>query len=319
MRRVLAILGACALLLSIPATGAAKPPTRETDHTRDAGCSEVSTPLGIAEFVGYESITYGATDAWLYVWAGEPSSSDLVLTRDWEQPVDVVFSGDGVEMSIPVVPAGVVTISGSLTPVDALSWDESFREGNSWYRSSADGTAFAFSGTMTLPGVAEPVSFGPDSCGGGDLVQTIFITQPNARVATFTNTGGFCELENDDGDTAFIFGGVYDGMLSVDGNVTDSSGAQLAFYGEGQFGPDGVAVIETTEYDVETGEPVGSTGAVTLSAIDTGEAFSYTMKASAGFQRTRGSVLDVEGDLVTSLGSFSLDACIATDSPDQAG
>jgi hypothetical protein len=312
MRRVLAILGACGLLVSITTTAAAKPPIKEADQTRDAGCSAVLTPLGTAEFVGWESMTYG-TDAWIDVWAGEPYASDLVLTRDLEQPVEVVFSGSGVELSIPVVPAGTVTVIGTLTPADSLSFDDRFREGNRWYRSSAQGTAFTFSGALTLPGVGTPVPFGPDGCGGSDLVQTTFITQPNARVSTFTSTGGFCEVANDQGATAGIFGSVEDGFLFVDGNVTDAGGAQLGFYGGGSFGPDGVAVFETTEYDITTGEALGSTGSVSISAIDTGEAFSHTMKTSSGFERTRGSVIDIEGDLVTSLGSFSLDTCIATD------
>jgi hypothetical protein len=310
VRRVLAIIGAVALLLSLPGGAAATKPYREVDHTRDTGCSAVPTPLGFADFDGFESALYGV-DAWIDVWSGDPYESDLVLTRDWDQPADVIFGSGTVSMSIPVVPSGVVTIAGTFAAANALGWDDSFRDGNSWYRSSATGTELSFSGTMTLPGVATPVAFGPEGCGGSDLEQSTFVTQPHARVAKYTSTGGSCEVANADGDTGFVFLFADGTSIEIDGNIVDSGGAEVGFFGIADVAPDGTATIDVQEYDPQTGELTGDVGSASVSAVDTGDAFAYTLKTSNGFDRTHGTVVDIEGSLTTSLGSFSLDTCIA--------
>lgn len=311
MRRVLAILGAGVLLVTSAGAAAANAPYRETDHWRDVGCWGLATPLGTAEFGGYVSDLYG-TDAWLDVWEGEPYVGDPVLTRDWEAPATVAIDGATATLSIPLLPAGTAQVQGALSPVDTIDDRGTFRDGNTTYRFTATGSALAFEGSLTLPGVTGATAFGPDGCAASDTEQSSFSTQPHARVASFTSTGGFCALENGDGDTAELFLGGDSSFLFVDGSVTDTAGALIAFWGEGEVANDGTVSITTQEWDPETGVDLG-TGSATLSLVDTGEAFSYTLRASNGFERTRGTILDVEGALASSLGSFDLGACVMAD------
>lgn len=310
MKRIPAIVGAGLLLFGVVGGVAANSPIKVTERTRDASCSGVVTPLGTANFQGFLSDLNGA-DAWLDVWSGEPYTGDPTLTRDWELPATVTFGAGTVAMTIPLLPAGEATVSGTLTPADTISQDDRFRDGNSWYRSAAHGTAFAFSGELTLPGLGSPVAFGPDGCGGSDIVTDTFVTQPHAAVASFTSSGGVCDLVNAAGDTATLFLGIDEGTVFVDGNASDAGGSQVDFSGAAPAGADGTASIITDEFDPETGASLG-TGSATITLADTGETFEFTLHASNGFVRTRGSLIDVGGQLVTSIGTFSLEACIAT-------
>ena len=60
MHRVLAILGAATLLFVSVGGAAANAPFKQTENTHDAGCFDIGTPLGSAEFSGYVSDLYGA-------------------------------------------------------------------------------------------------------------------------------------------------------------------------------------------------------------------------------------------------------------------
>ena len=316
MRRVLAILGASALLFTAVGGAAANAPFREQDHVQSVGCWDVETQLGTAYFDAFLSDAWGP-DAFLDVWDGD----ELMLSRDWDQSPSVAFGSDGsVALSIPLVPSGTAFVTGTLTPADSIDFAERFRDGNSWYRSSATGTAFAFTGWLSLPGLS-PVAVGPDNCWGQEVEIDTFITLPHAFVSTFTAIGGTCALENDDGDTAFVFidsfielgdGGTATAILSLFGSAVDSGGAEVGFDGAGAADEDGVASFETFEYDPATGEPLGTSGSATVSMVDTGDTFSYTLRGSNGFERNTGVVLDVGGQVVTSIGTFSLEPCIAT-------
>jgi hypothetical protein len=216
-------------------------------------------------------------------------------------------------MSIPLLPSGTATVAGTLTPVDTFTGDDRFREGNSSYRYTVAGTVYAFEGALTLPGVSGPIAFGPDGCSGSEGDSTLFATQPHATVRSYTSTGGFCQLANGNGDTADVWLGADDRDLWVDGSVTDSGGSMIGFYGGGTVGADGTVTIDLSEYDTDTGADLGSNGSAAIALADTGETFSYTLQGSNGFERTRGSVLDVEGTLATSLGTFDLGPCVTTD------
>jgi hypothetical protein len=239
-------------------------PFRKVDHSQDAGC-EVSTPLGVACFYGLGS-TFGA-DAYFDLWDGDTP----VLVRDFDQPATVAFGADGsVAMEIPLLPSGVAVVAGTLTPADTIDYTDRFRDGNSWYRSSSTGTAFAFTGSLTMPGVADPVPFGPEGCGGSEVDSTTFITVPHARVFSFSSTGGFCELSNAEGDTAVTFidsfvetldDGASVTIVSLFGSATDSAGGEIGFDGSGEGGRRGHRGVRDVQYDPATGDSWARPGA----------------------------------------------------------
>lgn len=305
MRRVLAALGACALLVSTAGVTAARPPIRDSDHARDVGCWEVVTPVGVASFSVVSSDAWGA-DAWIDVWDGDV----LVIARDWEQQPTVAFGADGsVSATIPVTPSGTAIVSGTVTPGEPFEYDDQGRFGNSTYRYHVSGTSLAFSGTLSLPGVAEPIPLGPPNCSGSDASFTYFESQPNGRVSMGTSSGGVCELANTDGDTAIVFFGGEEGQLFMDGSVTDAGGTETGFSGGAPVGPDGTAILELFEYDPQTGLETG-TGSATVILTATGETYGYKLRFSNGFASDSGTLVDVEGTLDSSAGSFDLGPCI---------
>ena len=320
MRRVLAVLGILVLLAGMPAGAVARPPVREVNHIQDAGCGGLATPLGALDFYGFVDAQFGS-DAWLDLWAGEPFESDVLLTRDSDAPASVTFSGDTVSMSIPVVStgvdpslaSGVAQVDGTLTPVDTISFSDRFREGNQWFRFTTEGLFYTVTGTITLPG-EDPIALDPAFCTGIDADQTSFVTQPNATVQSFSSAGGLCEVGNTDGDTAALFFFPQPDVIFVDGEVTDASGSTIGISGAGELDSEGTTTFTLSEFDLETFEPLPTSGTASVSVIDAGEVFSYTLRTSNGYERVRGSILDIEGSVSTSLGSFDLDACIATQS-----
>ena len=312
MRRVIACLSAVALLLGTVGGAAANAPIKEADHVRDAACSGVSTTAGSVEFYGMVSDQYGP-DGYFDVWAGEPYASELLMTRDYDRDISVAFDSGTVSMAVPLVtpddgqPAGEAVVSGTLTAVDTYSWNDRFKDGNSHFRDTGTGTAFVFTGTVTLPGTS-PVSIGPDNCGGSDTTTSGFQTQPHARVASFTSTSGSCSLTNGASATADVFIDVLDGFVSINATVV-SGEAQIGTSGGGPMDAVGRASFTLDEYDLDTGVISGA-GSADVSLASSGETIDYTLRASNSVRRVTGSALDAAGTLSTSLGDFDLDPCI---------
>ena len=312
MRRALAIFGAALLLFGSVQGVAANKAIKESDHSRDAGCFDFPTPLGIADFSGTVSDTFGA-DAFLTVWSGEPGNSEIVLDRDPDQAASVVFGATSVSMTIPLVPSGVATVTGSLVPADTFSSDDRFRDGNSWNCATTTGTEYAFTATVILPGVSGPIDVDPAACTGSDTTFTLFQTDPHATVKNSEVRNGECFVTNADGDSLDLFLGLDPTEYFISGTVTDTSGSTVGVNGAGTPGADGAATFETSEYDPVTFESLPTTGVATVTAVSTGELYTYTLHGSGGFERIRGDLLDVGGLLETSLGSFSLETCAAID------
>ena len=155
-------------------------------------------------------------------------------------------------------------------------------------------SAFAFSGTLTLPGVAKPrCRSGRTAAAGRDVTSVRPSSRgPNARVATFTSTGGFCELANGERRhrrrcSAASTRGSCAWTATSPTRAACGSGSTA----RGRSSRTGSSPIETTEYDVGHRRARRARPArPRCSPVDTGETFSYTMKASAGFQRTRGTL-----------------------------
>jgi hypothetical protein len=210
----------------------------------------------------------------------------------------------------PSVTEGTAVVNGTLTEVGPIDVRDQFHDGNRTERIVVTGTVYALTGTLTLPGAA-PVALDPAVCQGAVFRQEAFTTNPNARVATFEINGGSCELQNADGDSALLFPYIDGTFTALDGTVTDVSGTQIGVYGEGDNGG-GTASFPVVEYDLETFEPLSTTGSATLAVVGQAEPFSYTLKLSNGFARVTGSLLDLEGTLSTSLGDFDLGSCVFT-------
>ena len=321
MRRLLAVIGALVLLAAVPAGAAARPPDRGVNHVQDAGCFGLETPAGVLEFYGFVDELFG-TDAFLDLWAGEPFESDVVLTRDFDAPASVTFSGAAVSMSIPVVstgvdPAlesGVAQVHGTLTPAETISFTERFREGNRWFRITVEGIAYEFTGIITLPGVEGAIALDQDFCFGSDVVQTEFITRPNAFVQRFTGISGQCEVTNAAGDTAELFFFPEEDGLFLDGQITDSSGSTIFTFGSGTLDAAGATTFTLLEFDPETDEELPTTGTASITLTESDEAFTYTLRTSNGFQRVRNTFVDIEGSVSTSLGTFDVGECVITTS-----
>lgn len=114
-----------------------------------------------------------------------------------------------------------------MTPVEQFSWEDAGHEGNIRCRSSAVGTTFALEGILILPDVRDEIAVGPANCGGSDTTHTYFSNNPNARVRSWTSTGGVCEVVNTDGGAATVFFPLFESSLLLDGWAVDAGGSEL--------------------------------------------------------------------------------------------
>ena len=310
MRRWLALVGATGLLVGSVGGAAAGGATRIVDVVRDANCGPISTPLGDA-FFGMFISSLNGSDAFLDVI--DPSTGEPGLSRDPEQPAFVSITDTSVSATIPLVPSGSATVSATRSPLGPFSFDEAFRNGNQWDRESGSGTEYALEGTLSLPGLASPVSFGPEVCSSISGTFNTFITNPHSHVDTFSGTGGVCELTNDAGDTLQLFMDLTDGVVFIDTTVVDAGGAMVGAAGDGTLASDGTATLTLSEYDPATFEPTGGTATVSIAVRATGETTAFVTKYTNEVFRTRATVIDVEGSFTGSVGSFDLGPCVVAD------
>ena len=305
MRSLLAVLGALLLAMTAVGGAAGAGAAKQSDHVRDIGCDALSTPDGDAYFYASISDLFG-TDAYLDVWS---SADELVWTRDYDRAASMTFSSTSVDVTIPLLPSGEAHIAATLEPAFDPSFTDSGKDANSHYRVTVKGTGYAPTGTLTLPG-ADPVAFGAENCTASDVQVRSSFSQPHAFVRSFSSTNGACDLSNEDGDTANVFLGILDeGELFIDSRITDSGGTELSTAGVGAI-VGGSASLILDEYDPETGENTGEQGAADVSLTETGDDFSFVAKSSNSTVRVSGSLIDVEGMMTTSLGTFDLGPCV---------
>ena len=307
MRRWLALFGAIGLLAGSVGGAAAGAATKATDVYRDAGCDALQTPVGTIFFSAFISSLNG-TDAFLDV--SDPVTGEIIGGRDFDRPVSVTITNTSVAATIPLVPSGEATINATRTVIEPFSYDDSFRDGNQWFRQSSSGTAYALSGTLAMPGLSAPVTLGAESCWSTDATVTSFNTNPHARVGSFSGTGGQCDLFNAAGDELLIFMDLSNGDVFVDTTVIDAGGSSVGAAGDGTLAADGTVTLDLAEYDIDTFEPTGGTATLSMSARDTGETTAYVTKYSNETFRTRASIVDIEGSFSGSLGSFDLGPCV---------
>lgn len=313
MRRVLATLAISGVLLGLPANAAANAPTKTTDHFIDMRCTRVETRLGLTEFsVNTDFGTDGTdvrSDAYLVVWSGEPEDSEPVLSTGFGQPV-ATFGLGTVTMTIPLFPSGVATVNGALTQSGTSSSQEDLRFDNAWYRASTNFTYFAFTGTLSLPGLVAPVAFGPDGCYAIETLRDRFVTDPHATVRKIVEPATeYCRAVSAEGDEAAMWVKLdFDGQFSIDGTASRSDGSSIQIVGGGSVGADGSVEFDLTQFDLATYEELPP-GSASITVTDSGQKVNYVSSQSNNFFKVRGLLLDVAGSLSTSLGVFDIESC----------
>ena len=307
MRRVAALV--VVLFVGSAAPVSANQVLKFTLHAEGASCYAVPTDLGVATFSG---VVYDGffTDATLDVWSDDPSATEPVLTRDYSLDPTIVFGPGTVTMSIPLLPAGVAAVEGTLTPSETYSSDWAYRNGNTWARLHRHGTYFTFSGTLALPGLSGPVAFGPDGCLGVDDYADYFENAAHSTVTTYIDQThfGWCSAENAAGAVAYAFLELdATGFLALEGGAQDAGGALVVYSGGGTLDAGGAVSFDTFEFNLTIGEP--TTGSASFTVLDQGQRFRDKFRLRQHIELARGSLIDVSGTLQTSFGSFHIESC----------
>ena len=243
MRRVLGLLTVIGLVAAIsPTMVGAAAPIRDSVSTTGLRCDALSTDAGLASVY-----VEGSFASLSLVTSGDPEAMpDIMTDTSWADfdgtRLSATFSLVYVEESEnpeepPVfTPAGSARLEAILTPdgelLDLSSDPE--RIGNSWERQGLFSQVLAVDGTLSislLDGTSATAEL--TDCGAGTLIQTLFVTNPNAFVmggdqrfieCGWTTHAGSVELRalSDDFGTnfseLFIFDGesVYVGLTSPD-------------------------------------------------------------------------------------------------------
>ena len=230
MRRsvILATLAAL-LLMALPATVSAAPPTRFTEHAVTVDCF-LENDDGIVFAFAADSSEFGAfgdlsfweapstpegDDPTLVSVGATVSSTDSSMSADYEM-IDLVTED----------PVGVAELRVTLTPSGPPETvSERFREGNRWNRVNGTIQPMAVEGTIEVPGAE---TFDAAGCFGAIQDLTFFATNPASFVERFENFSLSCGWETADGfvslfasaDTFGAFGDVF---------VADATGEYAGF------------------------------------------------------------------------------------------
>jgi hypothetical protein len=319
MRRFVAVLCALALLVAIPATVSAGKPIKETDHTISVYCDGVSD--GTGEWFAFLNVgvsdlygTFGFIDAW------HESDNDGIpdISADSESAPTVTWDGSILSGTMAIqdqagTDLGDATFSATLIPIgEPFEFDDVFRDGNARERYRGVSQAFQPSGTFALP---NGVTFDLALCFADETTVTAFLTDPNARVRSFSQRFAQCELSNTAGDSGFLFVDIGDDFTFVDASYASADGStNLGAFGFSDEPADGSLDLTLEVYDAETGEPTGATADLSMTMVATGESFTNLLRAANGKRTQRGELLDIEGSLAIAGTSFDLGACVGVDS-----
>jgi hypothetical protein len=319
MRRSIALLCVLALGMLIPASVSAGKPFRETDHAVNLFCDGVTDTsdswfaylsFSISDLYG----PMGFIDAWLQT---DPDGAPDI-TADPDAAMTATWDGTTLSGTMPVVdgsgdPLGDATFSAELTPLDGpFAFDDTFRDGNAHERYKGVSQAFQPEGRFTLPG---GVTFDLAECFAAETTVTAFLTDPTARVRSFSQGSVGCELTDTAGNTGFLFVDLGDDFTFVDAGFSSADETVHLFVSEFLEEPAGGALdITLPVYDGETGEPTGATAELDMTVARTGDMYSYVLQAATGKRFERGELLDIEGTLEIGGTTFDLGACIGVDS-----
>jgi hypothetical protein len=247
MRRILGLLAVIGLMAAIsPATVAAAKPIRDSVSMTGIRCDLLSTDAGLAN-VYVEVYGDGGFASLSLTSSGDPEAMPDIITDFGSATFDgsrlsatfnLVFIEESENPEEPptFTQAGSASLEAILTPygdLEDFSWDPE-RYGNVWERQGLFSQLLSVEGTLSidlLTGTDATTAL--TDCGAGTLIQTLFLTNPNAYVdggdqrfmeCRWTTETGSVELRalSDDFGTDFseliVFDGdrVFVGLTSPD-------------------------------------------------------------------------------------------------------
>ena len=327
MRLVLQLLTIIGLVAAIsPATVAAAAPIRDSLSMTGLRCDALSTDAGLAsvyvegDFASLVLTTSGDPEDMPDIFT-DMSSATFDGTR-LSATFNLVFveQSENPEEPPTFTPAGSATLEATLTPdgdpMDLSSDPE--RIGNTWERQGLFSQLLSVDGTLSielLDGTSATAAL--TDCGAGTLTQTVFVTNPNAFVASGNQRYMECSWTTQDGSVEL--------RALTDDFGTDFS-ELIIFRGDsvlvGLTSPDFEATSYAASYDVfdpmTRGEIVGSASA-TAALAPSGERINDQEWVENTRYSLVGDVLRVDGTLsitvdgATTLLSMDDAACDASD------
>lgn len=318
MRRSLALLCVLVIGMALPSMVSGGRPVKETDHAVSIYCDGVTDTTG--SWTAYFNVAVsdlsgpnGFIDAW------HETDDDGIpdLSSDPSQPVTATWDGSTLMGALPVIAQdgtslGSATFSATLTPAaDPVSFDETFRDGNARERYSGVSQALQPVGALALP---DGSTFDLALCSADETTVSAFLTNPTARVRSYSQRTVQCELTDTAGNGGFLFVDLGDSFTFIDVGYASADGT--TFLGATLFSDvpfTGAVDVSLEVYDPENGEPTGGTADLSMTLAATGEPFTNLIRASAYRRTERGEVLDVEGSLAIGGTTFDLGPCIGID------
>jgi hypothetical protein len=217
MRRVLGFLAAIGLVAAIsPATVAAAKPIRDEVSMSGIRCNLLSTDAGLAS-VYVEAFAEGGFASLAITTSGDPEAMPDINTDFGSATFDgsrlsatfsLVFVEESENPEEPptFTPAGSANLEAILTPygdLEDFSWDPE-RYGNVWERQGLFSQLLTVEGTLSIDLLSSPETTTTlTGCDAGTLIQTLFVTNPNAYIVggdqrymecRWTTDGGSVEL-----------------------------------------------------------------------------------------------------------------------------
>lgn len=312
MRRLIALIGALAIIAGLPAAASGARSTRFTDQMVSISCDPLTATAGrgSASFSASVSDQFGPR-AFVQYWTADAPSGPPDLSGGFDSPAQVTWNGTTLSGSIPLTgTTQAATFSVVLTPSgDPITFDESFEDGNHQHRFSGTFQPLDPRGNLNVGGA----TFSLDGCFADETTVSSFDTNPTSIVNKFSSRSIGCEISNAAGDTAFL--NVY-----VEGNIAqvnvfvdpNGPGPDVAGFGEGIL-VGGALDFPLTLFDPRTGEPVTGSGGIQLSVASAGVPFEFLIRNATTRERVRGVFLDVEGSLTVRNHEFNLGDCVLQD------
>ena len=233
MRRVLQLLTIIGLVAAIsPTAVAAAAPIRDSLSMTGLRCDQLVTDAGLAGvYVENSSAFFSLTTS------GDPEAAPDIMsefgtaTFDGSRlsaTFDLVYMEESENPEEPpiITPAGRATLEAILTPsgdLEDFSSDPQ-RIGNSWERRGLFSQLLSVDGSLSielLDGTTATAEL--NDCGAGTLIQTIFVTNPNAFVLDGNQRFMQCRWETDGGSAVLQalsddFGTDFSELIILDGD-----------------------------------------------------------------------------------------------------
>lgn len=331
MRRVLGLLAVIGLVAAIsPATVAAAKPIRDEVSMTGLRCDDLSTGAGLVRLY-VEAFAEGGFASLSLTTSGDPEAMPDIITEFGSATFDgsrlialfnLIYLEESENPDEPptITPAGTASIEATLAEFGDLedySWDPE-RYGNVWERQGLFSQILTVEGTLSvelLNGTAATTVL--TGCDAGTLIQTLFVTNPNAYVidgdqryieCRWTTEGGSVELLALSDD----FGTDFSQLVVLEGDRV-FVGLTSPDFGDTAYG----ATYEVFD-PMNKGEIVGSATANAALAPSGDQVKDQEWVGNMRFSLV-GDVLTVDGSLSITVGGattvLSMDdaACGATD------